>query len=160
MGNWALGRDPGGARIFQGRLGRLGSYPPTLPFLTEGCPWEPELSCTLGLCLLDKAVVERIRKLQESRWQAGLWLLLLKSPSGARAIRWAQLLLLWAQMPEGLSVSCLSASDCFTPSDSKGAFFRELDLKPLWADIHHGGLFPSGSSEVPGKDSDCSGRIM
>ena len=30
----------------------------TLPFLTEGCPWEPELSCTLGLCLLDKAVVE------------------------------------------------------------------------------------------------------
>ena len=31
----------------------------SLPLLTEGCPWEPELSCTLGLCLLEKALVEK-----------------------------------------------------------------------------------------------------
>ena len=31
----------------------------SLHFMTEGCHWEPELSCTLGLCLLEKAVVEK-----------------------------------------------------------------------------------------------------
>lgn len=65
----------------------------------------------------------------------------------------------------GDSVSPLFASaGCFALSDSKGVFFRELDLNPLQADVHldHGGLFQPtkfqgrtliglvGSCDIPG----------
>ena len=78
----------------------------SLPLLTEGCPWEPELSCTLGLCLLEKALVE---KKKAAGFEVGSWsqAAAAEESEWARAFKWAQLLLR-AQMPEGLSVSCLS----------------------------------------------------
>lgn len=52
---------------------------------------------------------------------------------------------------DSLSLVCLFASGCFAPSDSKRAFFREFDLEPLWADVHHRGLFWLQPSKSQGR---------
>lgn len=132
------------------QAGEAGAVIHKLSFpLIEGCPWEPKLPCTLGLSVGESPDREE-ESGQDSRWEM---LLLLENPGGPEVLEWVQA---HALGPGALGTLCLlsvclSASGCVAPSDSKRAFFREFDLEPLWADVHHRGLFWLQPSKSQGR---------